>query len=41
MTENELDKKINSFMDKPKKCNCDVYCPVILNGPCRFCYTYK
>ena len=36
MTKSELDKKINLL-----KCNCGIYCPVILNGPCRFCYTYK
>lgn len=36
MTKTKLDKKINSL-----KCNCEIYCPFILNGPCRFCYGYK
>ena len=41
MTISDLDKKINAYIDRPKKCNCGYYCPFILNGPCRFCYGYK
>jgi len=44
---NNLDSKFNIFyncentledINNNINCNCDIYTPFIVNGPCRFCY---
>ena len=42
---NELDSKFNikgattylEYINNDIKCNCGIYSPFIVNGPCRFC----
>ena len=44
---NELDSKFNikdettylEYINNYINCNCDIYSPFIVNGPCRFCYS--